>query len=81
MSLFNFSLPKNNILGLPLQTTQAVADGNWIFLKPVNVGQYNIKFNEVNKTIVTPGSNLLVQLNGTIKLHIFLPSDDKKYFQ
>lgn len=27
-SLFNFSLPKNNILGLLQQTTQAVADGN-----------------------------------------------------
>jgi hypothetical protein len=32
--LFNFRLPANNILDLPAQTTQAVSDGNWLFLKP-----------------------------------------------
>ena len=43
--LFNFTLPKNNILELPLQTTtQAVSDGNWVFLKPVAVGKYVIYF-------------------------------------
>ena len=29
--LFNFTIPKNNILGLPAQSTQAVSDGNWVF--------------------------------------------------
>jgi hypothetical protein len=28
--LFNFSLPKDNILHLKPQTTQALSDGNWI---------------------------------------------------
>lgn len=37
---------------------QAVADGNWVFLKPLNVDQYNIKFKgEVIETIATSGSN------------------------
>ena len=57
-SLFNFSLPNNNILGLPLQNTQAVADGNWVFLKPLGLGQHEIKFKgEVNKTISDSDSN------------------------
>jgi len=33
--LFNFTLLKNNILGLPPQTTSAVSDGNWVFLSPL----------------------------------------------
>jgi hypothetical protein len=43
--LFNFTLPKNNILQLPPQTTtQAVSDGNWVFLKPFAIGEYVIYF-------------------------------------
>lgn len=42
--LFNFTLPENNILGLPPQTTQAVSDGNWVFLKPLPPGNYTIYF-------------------------------------
>ena len=30
--IFNFTLPENNILNLTSQTTQAVADGNWLSL-------------------------------------------------
>lgn len=57
-SLFNFSLPQNNILGLPPQKTQAVSDGNWVFLKPLSIGQHEIKFKgEVNKTIGASDSN------------------------
>ena len=40
--LFNFTLPENNILGLSPQTTQAVSDGNWVFLKPLSVGNHII---------------------------------------
>jgi hypothetical protein len=40
--LFNFTLPMNNILDLPAQTTQAVSDGNWIFLKPLPTGTYKV---------------------------------------
>jgi len=42
--LFNFTLPENNILNLPPQITQAVSDGNWIFLKPLPNGQHHLEF-------------------------------------
>jgi hypothetical protein len=42
--LFNFTIPKNNILGLPAQSTQAVSDGNWVFLKPLPIGNHTIYF-------------------------------------
>ncbi|HZA68992.1 MAG TPA: hypothetical protein VE548_04775 [Nitrososphaeraceae archaeon] len=42
--LFNFTIPHDNVLGLPPQTTQAVSDGNWIFLKPLPVGNHTIYF-------------------------------------
>lgn len=40
--LFNITLPTNNILDLPAQTTQAVSDGNWIFLKPLPPGTHKL---------------------------------------
>lgn len=52
--IFNFTLPKNNILGLPPQNTQAVSDGNWVFLKPLPVGKYEIRFRgEINQSSST----------------------------
>jgi len=30
-------------LNLTSQTTQAVADGNWLFLKPLQTGTYELK--------------------------------------
>jgi hypothetical protein len=42
---FNFTLPQDNILGLPANvTTQAIADGNWVFLKPLFPGSHKITF-------------------------------------
>src|ERR687886_3127397 len=42
---FSFTLPQNNILGLPANvTTQAIADGNWVFLKPLSPGSHKITF-------------------------------------
>jgi hypothetical protein len=41
--LFNYTLPQDNILNLTAQTTQAVADGNWLFLKPLPPGKYELK--------------------------------------
>jgi len=42
---FNFILPQNNILGLPANVnTQAIADGNWVFLKPLSSGSHKITF-------------------------------------
>ena len=44
-SPFNFTLPHNNILGMPANTTtEAVADGNWVFLKPLSPGAHKIMF-------------------------------------
>ena len=43
-NLFNFTVPENNILNLTPQTTQAVSDGNWLFIKPLPVGTYELKF-------------------------------------
>ena len=42
--LFNLSLPENNIVSLPPQSTQAVSDGNWVFLKPLPEGEHIISF-------------------------------------
>jgi hypothetical protein len=43
--LFNFTLPENNILELPGNiTTQSVSDGNYLFLKPLSVGNHTIYF-------------------------------------
>jgi hypothetical protein len=55
--LFNFTLPKNNILGLPLQTTSAVSDGNWVFLKPLPIGNYIISFKGGLKNISSNAEN------------------------
>jgi len=59
--LFNFTLGRNNILGLPAQTTtQAVSDGNWVFLKPLTFGEHVIYFKGGLKSInatATSGSN------------------------
>jgi hypothetical protein len=42
---FNFTLPQNNILGMQANiTTQAIADGNWAFLKPLSYGNHKIVF-------------------------------------
>jgi hypothetical protein len=42
---FNFTLPHGNILGLADNTsTQAIADGNWIYLKPLSIGTHKIIF-------------------------------------
>ena len=49
--IFNFTLPAKNILDLPPQTTQAVSDGIWVFLKPLYPGDYELKFKGNIKTI------------------------------
>jgi hypothetical protein len=56
--LFNYTLGKNNILGLPAQTTtKSVSDGNWLFLKPLSAGKHVIYFKGDLKSInATPTS-------------------------
>ena len=56
-SLFNFTLPKDNILSLPPQTTSAVSDGNWVFLKPLPIGNYLISFKGGLKNISSNAEN------------------------
>jgi hypothetical protein len=52
--LFNFTLPKSNILELPANiTTQSVSDGNWVFLKPLSVGEHVIYFKGTLRNIST----------------------------
>lgn len=49
--IFNFTLPVNNILNLTAQTTQSVADGTWLFLKPLSPGIHVLKIKgEINST-------------------------------
>lgn len=55
--IFNFTLPENNILNLPPQTTQAVSDGYWVFLKPLPLGNYELKFKGNIKTITKNETN------------------------
>ena len=40
--LFSFALPKDNVLGLPAQTTQGVSDGTWVILHALPAGKYEI---------------------------------------
>lgn len=44
-SLFNFTLPIDNVLNVDPQFTQAISDGYWIFLKPLAIGKHEIRFN------------------------------------
>jgi hypothetical protein len=49
--IFRFTLPENNILNSTSQTTQAVADGNWLFLKPLPAGTHELKVKgDINTT-------------------------------
>lgn len=40
--LFNVTLPADNVLGLPAQTTRMISEGFWLFLKPLAPGKYNL---------------------------------------
>jgi hypothetical protein len=57
--LFNYTLGKDNILGLPAQTTtESVSDGNWLFLKLLPVGEHILYFKGSLKSInATSNSN------------------------
>jgi hypothetical protein len=40
--LFKMSLPADNVLGLPAQTTEMMSEGYWLFLKPLEPGRYDL---------------------------------------
>ena len=39
---FNVTLPADNVLGLPAQTTKMISEGYWLFLKPLEPGKYDL---------------------------------------
>jgi hypothetical protein len=39
---FNVTLPTDNVLGLPAQTTKMMSEGYWLFLKPLEPGKYDL---------------------------------------
>jgi hypothetical protein len=41
-SLFNVTLPENNTVGVPPQTTKAISDGTFVMLKELPVGHHTI---------------------------------------
>ncbi len=43
-SVFNLTLPENNIAGVAPQTAKAVSDGFWILLEPLPPGMHEVKF-------------------------------------
>jgi hypothetical protein len=43
-SLYNFTMPSDNVLGLAPGTTDSSANGYWIMLKPLTKGTHTIKF-------------------------------------
>lgn len=50
-TLFNFTFTRDNILNLASQTTRAVADGNWLFLKPLPPGTHELVIKgDINST-------------------------------
>lgn len=49
--LFNFTISKDNILGLPPQSTLSASDGYWVFLKPLPIGKHIISFRGELKNI------------------------------
>lgn len=40
--LFSITFPEDNIFGAPDGMTNAVSDGNWVFLKPLSPGEHEV---------------------------------------
>jgi hypothetical protein len=40
--LFTMTLPSDNVLGLPAQTTKMMSEGYWVFIKPLEPGKYDL---------------------------------------
>jgi hypothetical protein len=55
--LFNLTLPENNALGIQVLSTQAVSDGNWVFLKPLTPGKHEIHFRGSSVDFTTTSTN------------------------
>lgn len=55
--LFNLTFPTNNIFGSPVGTTQAVADGWYVFLHPLTPGKHELHFSGLTPGNPTTGTN------------------------
>jgi hypothetical protein len=66
---FNATLPKDNVLGIPEGTYLEVADGHWVFLEPLPLGQHEIRLHGAiieQPTSPTPSSETAVTYHLTI---------------
>ena len=52
--LFNFVLPPNSIFGAPQGPSQAVSDGRWVFLHPLEPGNHKITFGGTEGSVISP---------------------------
>lgn len=67
--LFNITLPQNNIYGAPGGLTQAVSDGWWIVLKPLETGIHTIRLSGiVLENPVTGTQNFAVEVTYNLKV-------------
>lgn len=60
--LFDFTLPENNVLGVAAGPGQSVADGVYLMVAPLSVGQHTIRF--------TGGDPAFFALNITYHLNV-----------
>jgi hypothetical protein len=58
--LFNVTYPEDNIFGAPPGPTQAMSDGNWVFLKPLPRGEHVITSRGVSLDVTTTATNTFV---------------------
>jgi hypothetical protein len=58
--LFNVTLPKNNLLGVPEGPTVGVSDGYWILVKPLPVGDHTIYLNGAAVDVADPSNNVVI---------------------
>jgi hypothetical protein len=58
--LFNVTFPQDNIFGAPPGPTKAVADGNWVFLKPLPPGEHELTSKGSSLDITTTATNTFV---------------------
>ena len=53
--LFNVTFPINNVFGNPVGQSQSVADGYYVFLKPLAAGKHDISFKATEVQYTTTG--------------------------
>lgn len=56
-SLFNITIPQDNVLGAPSGNTRMVSDGFWVFLMPLPKGNHTLQFSGETPGNPTTGTN------------------------